>query len=86
MTGRPATVCNLRKKRTHRLIFHVIQEPLSGKNYQKYTPMTVLMPLMHAMHDTIDMDNPYEMMDIILDRYNSEDPITQYNRENIIFF
>lgn len=43
-----------------------------------------LMPLMHAMHDTIDMDDPYEMRNIILDRYNSDDPITQYNRENII--
>lgn len=43
-----------------------------------------LMPLMYAMHDTLEMDDFMEMKRIILERYNSDDPITWFNRRNII--
>ena len=43
-----------------------------------------LMPLMYAMHDTLEMDDFMEMKRIILERYNSDDPITRFNRRNII--
>lgn len=35
-----------------------------------------LMPLMHAMHDTIEMEDLQEMRRIILERYNANDPVT----------
>ena len=43
-----------------------------------------LMPLMYAMHDTLEMEDLMEMKRIILERYNSDDPITWFNRRNII--
>ena len=43
-----------------------------------------LMPLMYAMHDTLEMEDLEEMKRIILERYNSDDPITWFNRRNII--
>ena len=42
-----------------------------------------LMPLMHAMHDTIEMEDLQEMKRIILERYNANDPVTGFNRRNI---
>ena len=43
-----------------------------------------LMPLMHAMHDTLEMEDLEEMKRIILERYNATDPITWFNRRNIL--
>ena len=43
-----------------------------------------LMPLMHAMHDTLEMEDLEEMKRIILERYNAADPITCFNRRNIL--
>lgn len=43
-----------------------------------------LMPLMYAMHDTIDMKDLTTMRDILLERYNASDPITQFNRKNLV--
>ena len=43
-----------------------------------------LMPLMHAMHDTLEMEDLEQMRQIILERYNADDPITQFNRKNIV--
>ena len=43
-----------------------------------------LMPLMHAMHDTIEMEDLQEMKRIILERYDAKDPVTRFNRRNII--
>ena len=43
-----------------------------------------LMPLMHAMHDTIEMEDLQEMKRIILERYDANDPVTSFNRENIL--
>ena len=43
-----------------------------------------LMPLMYAMHDTLEMEDLMQMKRIILERYNSDDPITWFNRRNII--
>ena len=40
--------------------------------------------LMYAMHDTLEMEDLMEMKRIILERYNSDDPITWFNRRNII--
>jgi hypothetical protein len=42
-----------------------------------------LMPLMYAMHDTIEMEDLEEMKRIILERYNANDPVTWFNRRNI---
>lgn len=42
-----------------------------------------LMPLMHAMHDTIEMEDLEDMRRIILERYNAADPVTWFNRRNI---
>jgi hypothetical protein len=42
-----------------------------------------LMPLMHAMHDTLEMDDLEEMRRIILERYDADDFVTQFNRRNI---
>ena len=43
-----------------------------------------LMPLMYAMHDTIEMEDLHEMKRIILERYNANDPVTWFNRRNIV--
>jgi hypothetical protein len=43
-----------------------------------------MMPLMYAMHDTLEMEDLEKMREIILERYNSPDPITTFNRMNII--
>lgn len=43
-----------------------------------------LMPLMYAMHDTLEMDDLEEMRRVILERYNATDPITRFNRGNIL--
>ena len=43
-----------------------------------------MMPLMYAMHDTLEMEDLEKMREIILERYNSPDPITTFNRQNII--
>ena len=43
-----------------------------------------LMPLMHAMHDTLEMEDLEDMKRIILERYNATDPITWFNRRNIL--
>lgn len=42
-----------------------------------------MMPLMYAMHDTIEMEDLHEMKRIILERYNANDPVTWFNRRNI---
>ena len=42
-----------------------------------------LMPLMYAMHDTLEMEDLEEMRRIILERYNANDPVTWFNRRNI---
>lgn len=42
-----------------------------------------MMPLMYAMHDTIEMEDLQEMKRIILERYNANDPVTWFNRKNI---
>lgn len=44
----------------------------------------LLMPLMHAMHDTIEMEDLQEMKRIILERYDANDPVTWFNRKNIV--
>ena len=43
-----------------------------------------MMPLMYAMHDTIEMEDLQEMKMIILERYNANDPVTWFNRRNIV--
>ena len=43
-----------------------------------------LMPLMYAMHDTLEMEDLEEMKRVILERYNADDPVTAFNRENIL--
>lgn len=43
-----------------------------------------MMPLMYAMHDTLEMDDLDEMKKIILERYSSDDPVTTFNRRNIL--
>lgn len=43
-----------------------------------------MMPLMYAMHDTIEMEDLEEMKRIILERYNAKDPVTWFNRRNIV--
>ena len=43
-----------------------------------------LMPLMYAMHDTLEMEDLEQMREIILERYNSPDPISAFNRQNIL--
>lgn len=43
-----------------------------------------MMPLMYAMHDTIEMEDLQEMKRIILERYNANDPVTWFNRRNIV--
>ena len=43
-----------------------------------------MMPLMYAMHDTIEMEDLQEMKRIILERYNAKDPVTWFNRRNIV--
>lgn len=43
-----------------------------------------MMPLMYAMHDTLEMDDLQEMKRIILERYNATDPVTLFNRRNIL--
>ena len=42
-----------------------------------------LMPLMYAMHDTIEMEDLQEMQRIILERDKPNDPVTWFNRRNI---
>ena len=43
-----------------------------------------MMPLMFAMHDTLEMEDLEEMRRIILERYDADDPITAFNRKNIL--
>ena len=43
-----------------------------------------LMPLMYAMHDTLEIEDLEEMRRVILERYNADDPVTAFNRENIL--
>lgn len=43
-----------------------------------------MMPLMYAMHDTLEMEDLDEMKRIILERYSSDDPVTSFNRRNIL--
>ena len=43
-----------------------------------------MMPLMFAMHDTLEMEDLEEMRRIILERYVADDPITAFNRKNIL--
>lgn len=43
-----------------------------------------MMPLMYAMHDTIEMEDLQDMKRIILERYNAKDPVTWFNRRNIV--
>jgi SNF2 family DNA or RNA helicase len=43
-----------------------------------------LMPLMYAMRETLEMEDLEQMRQIILERYNADDPITQFNRKNIV--
>lgn len=63
-----------------------------GKGYDVITDLRIsddeeiaetLMPLMHAMHDTIEMEDLQGMKRIILERYNANDPVTWFNRRNI---
>ena len=42
-----------------------------------------LKPLMLAIRDTLEMENPLEMKRTILERYNADDAITQFNRNSI---
>lgn len=39
---------------------------------------------MYAMHDTLEMEDLEEMKRVILERYNADDPVTAFNRENIL--
>ena len=36
------------------------------------------------MRDTLEMEDLEQMRRIILERYNADDPITQFNRKNIV--
>ena len=42
-----------------------------------------LMSLMLAIRDTMELENFVEMKEAILERYNAEDSITQFNRNSI---
>ena len=42
-----------------------------------------LMSLMLAIRDTMELENFVEMKEVILERYNPEDSITQFNRNSI---
>lgn len=42
-----------------------------------------LMSLMLAIRDTMELENFVEMKEFILERYNAEDSITQFNRNSI---
>ena len=42
-----------------------------------------LMSLMLAIRDTMELENFVEMKEVILERYNAEDSITQFNRNSI---
>lgn len=42
-----------------------------------------LMPLLSAIRDAIEIEDPQEIKRIILDRYNADDAITQFNRRSI---
>ena len=42
-----------------------------------------LMSLMLAIRDTMELENFVEMKEVILERYNAEDSITQFNRDSI---
>jgi hypothetical protein len=39
---------------------------------------------MYAMRETLEMEDLEQMRQIILERYNADDPITQFNRKNIV--
>jgi hypothetical protein len=54
------------------------------KGYSDEDIAESMMPMMCAMHDTLEMEDLEEMKGIILERYNSDDPITWFNRRNII--
>ena len=67
----------------------IISEMMEARAFgiEGYTDEDVaktLMPLMFAMHDTLEMENLEEMRRIILERYDADDPITQFNRRNIL--
>lgn len=42
-----------------------------------------LMPLILAIRDTMGFEDFAEMKEVILERYNAEDSITQFNRNSI---
>jgi hypothetical protein len=54
------------------------------RNYTDEDVAMTLMPLMFAMHDTLEMEDLEEMRRIILERYDANDPITAFNRRNIL--
>ena len=41
------------------------------------------MPLMLAIRDAMELENFVEMKEVVLERYNAEDSITQFNRNSI---
>lgn len=43
----------------------------------------LLMSLMLAIRDTMELENFVVMKEVILERYNAEDSITQFNRDSI---
>ena len=54
------------------------------RNYTDKDVAMTLMPLMFAMHDTLEMEDLDQMQRMILERYNADDPITAFNRNNIM--
>ena len=42
------------------------------------------MPLMLAIRDAMELENFVEMKEVVLERYNAEDSITQFNRNSRI--
>ena len=42
-----------------------------------------LMPLMLAIRDAMELENFVEMKEVVLERYNAEDSITQFNRNSL---
>jgi hypothetical protein len=53
-------------------------------SYNDEEVAATLSPLMFAMHDTLEMEDLQEMQRIILERYSATDPITHFNRRNIL--
>ena len=67
----------------------IISEQIEAFMYgiKSYTDEDIarsMLPLMFAMHDTLEMEDLQEMTRIILERYNAEDPITKFNSDNLL--